>query len=121
VFTKDDRIAADLHRRSQGHRRRRASEDPQLQATAINDVHYERTRLANRRREELGWEGPHVHFSVDQWKGPLGGWGKGAVTTNNPRRSRNHLRRYIESLVACPFPSKRHQLLVDAWKHAPDR
>jgi len=121
VFTKDDRIASDLHRKSKGHRRRRSSSDPEVQAAAINDVHFERIRLAKQRRAELCWSGPHVHFSSGEWKGPQGGWGEGVVTANNPRRSRNHLRRYIETLCNTASVSERHQLLVDAWTHSAGR
>ena len=68
-----------------------------------------RVGLAQRRRRELDWHGPHLHFCAEHTNAAPGAQG------DAPRRSRAHLRRWVDSLARGPTPSHRHALLHAAW------
>jgi len=110
VFTKDDRVAADLARHSKAHAKRLAAagSDPLARKTAAADVHHARKRLVARRLTELGWGGPFVHFTCAD---------PGAVVEGgllSPRRCRSQLRRYVNSLCREGDNGRRHALLEAA-------
>jgi uncharacterized protein (DUF2132 family) len=76
-------------------------------------VHRERVRLARQRRRELNWRGPHLHFCAENNTAETGALS--GLRGDAPRRSRAHLRRWIDSLAACRTPAGRHALLAAAW------
>jgi uncharacterized protein (DUF2132 family) len=69
--------------------------------------------LARQRRHELNWRGPHLHFCAENNTAETGALG--GPRGDAPRRSRAHLRRWIDSLAACRTAAGRHALLAAAW------